>query len=141
MNPSDKKAILEKLKSHSILYRDLSFSGRNIIVHETTGHDSRKFGELTVQIEQDAGIDKDTKNVLFTLYIPLVSCSDGDIPQTPDDFLWMKNEDIEAWTKEARKMSPRLFGLLDVQEERLDKYLSEQELSKKKPKPLKSKKS
>jgi hypothetical protein len=141
MNQSDKKTLLEKLESNGVLYRDLSFSGRNIIVHETTGHTSRKFGELTMRIEQDASIDNNTKNALFTLYIPLVSCSDGDIPQTPDDFLWMKNEDIEAWTKEAREMNPKLFGLLDMQEERLDNYLSEQELSKKKPKPLKSKKS
>jgi hypothetical protein len=141
MKDTDKKALLERLESHGILCTDLSLSGKSIIVHEATGHTSRKFGELTFQIEQDVSIDENTKNALYSLYIPLVSCSDGDIPKTPDDFLWMKNADIETWTKEARKMNPQLFGLLDMQEKRLDKFLSEQELSKKKPKRSRSKKS
>lgn len=141
MTDPEKKDLLEKFKSHGILYKDLSLSRRNIIIQEATGHTSRKYGELTVMIEQDAGIDPNTKNALYTLYVPLVACSAGDVPQTPDEFLWMKNEDIETWTREARRLNPQLFGLLDAQESQLDDLLSEQELSKKKPKRLRYKKS
>jgi hypothetical protein len=132
MNPSDKKALLEKLEANHLIYKELSFSGRTIIIHETTGHSSRRLGAMSVQLEQDTSVGEDEKNALFTLYIPLMVCSAGDLPQSYDDFFWMKNSDIEEWTQAARKMNPQLFSLLDFQEKRLDKYMSDQELSKKK---------
>lgn len=138
MKEAAKKSLLEKLESNHLLYKVFDFSGRIIIVHEATGHSSRKFGELSIKTEQDESLAEETKTALFSLYIPLMSCSEGDLPQTPDDFFWMKNEDIETWTREARTMNPQLFGLLDLQEKRLDQFLSDSDRAKKKKRRTKS---
>ena len=132
MLKKEKQELLERLNQSGLLYEELTLSGREIIIHEATGHSARKIGEMSIAIEGDKGISEDVKNALFTLFIPLSACSAGDLPQTSEDFFWMKNDDIEEWTKKARAMNPQFFALLDLQEKRLNQYLSESELSKKK---------
>jgi hypothetical protein len=138
MKPAEKKALLERLEGNGLLYKILPLSRREIIVHEATGHTARKMGELSMEIESDKSLNEAQKDALFSLYIPLMSCSAGDLPKDYDDFLWMKNEDIEEWTKQAREMNPNLFSILDFHEKHLQTYLSEQEIQKKKRKRSKS---
>ena len=140
MDTSERKELLERLKKSGLLYESISLSGREIIVHEATGHTSRKIGAMSVELEGNADISNETKNALFTLYIPLVACSAGDVPEGHEEFFWMKNDDIETWLVAARKLNPKLFTLLDIQEERLGQLLTEEELAKKKPKRSRSSK-
>lgn len=144
-----KKELLERLTANGLLYEELNLSGREIIIHEVTGHSSRKIGMISMQIEHDTKLDENLKNALFTLYVPLVACSEGDLPESYDSFFWMKDSDIEIWTKHARLMNPKIFLLLDEQEKRLESYISEierkkkadQEIEKKKKKRTTSKRS
>jgi len=148
MQASEKQTLLERLKESHLLFEEFNLSGRIIIIHETTGHTSRRIGEMVVAIEGDPDLSEGIKDSLFTLYIPCMACSEGDLPKSYDEFLWLKSEDIEQWVKKARKMNPKIFSLLE-QERRLTVYLDRQEQAKKKsrntrtkrPKPLKSKKS
>lgn len=143
MQDQVKTDILDRLNKAGLLFETINLSGvyKEVIVHEATGHTSRKIGQMAVEFESDASIDEATKNAIFTLYIPLLACSEGDLPKSPSDFFDMKEADIEKWTVTARKLNPQIFGLLDIQEKRLKAFLSDEEKAKKKPKPLKSKKS
>jgi len=124
MQKQDKEILFERLKKSGLFHKTLSLSGREIVIHETTGHSSRKRGALAMQIEQDESLSEDVKNSLATLYVPLMSCSEGDVPESYDDFFWMKDADIETWVREARQINPPIFALLDAQEERLKIFMS-----------------
>ena len=118
-----KKELLEKLEAHGLFYKVLNLSGREIIIFESTGHSSRRIGAMIAEIETDASLDEGAKNALATLYVPLMACSMCDVPVSYDDFFWMKNEDIEEWTREMRAVNSKIFALLDEQEKRLNLFL------------------
>lgn len=140
MDASQKQELLDRLKTSGLLFEVLNLSGKEIIVHEATGHTSRRIGVLSHEIESSTDVSESVKNSLFTLYIPLVACSEGDVPSNPDDFFWMKNEDIEEWLRVARKINPKIFALLDLQEKQIEAImLTEAQLAKKKRKRTKSK--
>lgn len=124
MDTIKKEELLERLNANHLHYEVLDLSGREIIVHEATGHTSRKIGEKSYEVESDPAISESVKNTLFTLLIPLTACSEGDIPKDTDEFFWMKDADIESWTRCARKINPQLFLLLDDQEKRLEQFLA-----------------
>lgn len=141
MNADVKKALLEKLTAHGLIHEVLDLSGREIVIFESTGHSSRKIGAMIVDIETDATLDESAKNALATLYVPLMACSEGDVPENYDSFFWMKNEDIELWTSRMRAMNPKIFALLDEQEKMLTHFLhsiSEEEREEKKKTPITS---
>lgn len=130
-----KQEILERLEAHGLLYKVLGLSGREIVIFESTGHSSRKIGALQAAIEMDTELDEGMKDALSTLYVPLMACSEGDVPENYDAFFWMKDGDIEEWTREMRAINPKIFALLDEQEKKLSLFLhplSQKELEEKK---------
>lgn len=137
-----RKEILERLEKAGLLFESIHLSGiyKEIVVHEVTGHSARLIGQLSIEIGTDDSLSEDVKDALFALYIPLTACSQGDVPdcgkeQGYQNFFDMKDSDIETWTRTARKLNPQIFNLLDLQEAALSKYLTAEELAKKKPKP------
>ncbi len=141
MNADVKKALLEKLTAHGLFHEVLDLSGREIVIFESTGHSSRKIGAMQAAIEIDTELDEGMKDALSTLYVPLMACSEGDVPESYDAFLWMKNEDIELWTSRMRALNPKIFVLLDEQERKLNLFLhpiSEEKREEKKKTPITS---
>jgi hypothetical protein len=72
--------------------------------NDNDGEDSSKTTEQIVQ-----------ENLLFNVWVPLVSCSAGDVP-TKDEFLWMSEIDIQFWVETARELGIK-FPWLDALEQ------------------------
>lgn len=52
-------------------------------------------------------------NMLMNLWAPVTSCSEGDVP-TIEQFLNLREADIEFWVNEAREVNPHWFTWLDA---------------------------
>lgn len=126
------------METTGLLTEHLELSGRQITVSEATYLMGIKRGLLIDDIlgEQSQvngnGNGHVEQNVLTSIYAPLAACSSGDIP-SKDEFLAMREVEIEEWLRVARKLNPHWFRWMDE----VEKALTEDDLKKKDKSPSK----
>lgn len=75
-------------------------------------------------------------SVLVNVYSGVAACSSGDVPSA-DEFLLMREADVEAWIDAAKKLNPRWFAWMDDVEASLTEAGKKAIVKKKGKKPVK----
>lgn len=117
----------------NLLVEVVELKDRRIEVKEASGLMSIRRSRMFDEIASHPDPDDYVQAFLLNVYVNLVCCSFGDLPKDTDEFLSMKEADIEAWTAVARKVNPHWFGWLD-NAERLIGEMSKDEIDKLTPK-------
>jgi len=95
----------------------LQLGNRKILVREATYLDSFRRGKLIGESLSDEAPDEGTEeaiveNVIVNLWCSLTACSEGDLP-SKDEFLAMREKDINFWVQAARELNEDWFGWLN----------------------------
>lgn len=114
-----------------LLVEEISLSGRLIIVSEANGYMGVQRGTIIAKLQNSPVDDPYLQRYLEEVYAPLVSCSSGDVPKTPNEFMSLRETDIEAWIQVAKKYNPAWFEWLTIAEEELRKALTPETKKKK----------
>jgi hypothetical protein len=104
----------------------LDLSGRKIVVSEATYlmgiERGRIIGDMTIASARQEDGASAKNSVLVNVYSGVAACSSGDLP-TQDEFILMRESDVEDWIASAKRLNPRWFSWMDD----LDEALSEAE--------------
>lgn len=122
--------------SNGLITKAINLSGRHIVVSEATYLMGIQRGTIIGDIlESTDDGDHIVQNVLTSIYAPLAACSSGDVP-TKEEFLSMREADIEEWLSVGRKLNSHWFSWMDELEKSLTEQEKKAELQKKAEKPL-----
>jgi len=123
------------MTSNGLKTKKLNLSGREIVVSEATYLMGIQRGIAISEVMENPDDSDIIQNVLLNVYVNLKACSEGDIP-TRDEFLNMREPDVEAWIRASRDLNPEWFWFLTEAEKALSpsedvkkKGRSEQNLS------------
>lgn len=110
----------------NLITDSLDLSGRKIEVKEATGLASIQRSRMFEELSATPHPDEYVQAFLLNVYVNLACCSNGDIPKGIDEFLDMRESDIEKWTVAARKLNPHWFAWLDNAEKIIGELSQEQ---------------
>lgn len=117
------------------------FGSRHVTVSEASGLMGVMRGKYILELQEITDRDPYVQRYLEEIYAPLKACSTGDIPNSPEDFLSMKEEDIENWISSARALNPHWFVWLEAAEKIILEAMTDEQKKKKSKTRSRSKKS
>lgn len=109
-----------KRNMENLLTENIDLSGRKIMVSEATYlmgiERGRIIGLMTAATAESP--NEIQSSVLINVYSGLAACSTGDVP-TADDFLQMRDSDVQKWIDAARRLNGHWFEWMGEAEEAL----------------------